>query len=265
MKKNILTFALIFSSYLGFSQIEKFDLVFTYKVKAKFYKDILEGNANENMILLIGKNNSLYMSPSRYKIDSARLAIKSRKGDIYELLDYESKFPDYILNSSVFKHFKNNKLHFDRKADNVSFRIEEEIPRFNWKIKNKFKEILNYKCQLAILNYKGRDYEAWFTTKIPLQNGPWKFGGLPGLIVQIYDTTDQFSFKLIGVSKKKHTYVRNKSKIIIVKNKNLLKSVRNYYKQSLNEVMDGEGKETIKRNLNKFFKLLEIKNNIELE
>lgn len=265
MKKNVLTFTLIFYSYFAFSQTEKFDLVFTYKVKAKFYKDIPEGNANENMILLIGKNSSLYISPYRYKIDSTRLAIKSRNGDLYELLDYQSRFPDYLINSSIFKDLKNNKLHFDRKKENISFRIEEKIPHFNWNIKNRFKEILNYKCQLATLNYKGRYYEAWFATKIPLQNGPWKFGGLPGLIIQISDKRDEFSFKLIGVSTKKHTYARNKSKIIIVKDKDLLTSVRNFYKQDLNQLKDGVGKDIIKSKLNKLFKLLEIRNSIELE
>lgn len=263
--KKIQNFIFVFSSIVCFSQNTDFDLAFTYKVKAKFYKHIEEGNANENMLLLIGKNKSLYISPYRYKIDSARVAIKSRGGSISELLEYSSKFPDFVIGSSIFKNLNKNELHYDRQNTNVSFRIEEDIPLFKWEIKNENKKILNYNCQLATLKYKGRVYKAWFSTQIPIQNGPWKFGGLPGLILKIEDIKNEFSFELIGVSNKKHTYLRNQGEIIYVKDKNVIKSFKNYYKQFLSNLSNSDSKNNLKEKINRMVKTLEKRNNIELK
>lgn len=68
---------------------------------------------------------------------------------------------------------------------------------FEWKLINNTKEIQGYKCQKAILVYGGRKWEAWFTQDIPFQNGPYIFGGLPGLIIEIKDSKNHHSFKLI--------------------------------------------------------------------
>ncbi|MEG1650143.1 MAG: GLPGLI family protein, partial [Rikenellaceae bacterium] len=47
----------------------------------------------------------------------------------------------------------------------------------------------------------GREYEAWFTTEIPISEGPWKFYGLPGLIAKLHDKQKHYSFELIGFQK----------------------------------------------------------------
>ncbi|MBC8986350.1 GLPGLI family protein [Pedobacter sp. N36a] len=57
----------------------------------------------------------------------------------------------------------------------------------------------SYLCQKASLSFRGRDYIAWFTTDVPVNDGPWKFSGLPGLIVKIEDTKALFSFQLVGL------------------------------------------------------------------
>ena len=54
-------------------------------------------------------------------------------------------------------------------------------------------------CQRATLNYEGRVYEAWFTDIIPIKNGPYKFSGLPGLIMKIQDTNKEYVFDLVSI------------------------------------------------------------------
>ncbi|MDR0995453.1 MAG: GLPGLI family protein, partial [Tannerella sp.] len=83
-----------------------------------------------------------------------------------------------------------------------AFRYAEPVPQQDWKIGAATKKILGYDCTEATCSYRGRDYVAWFTTAIPLKDGPWMFGGLPGLILAIHDTQNQYVFRCIGISQK---------------------------------------------------------------
>lgn len=82
------------------------------------------------------------------------------------------------------------------------FRYSELEPKQTWIVGTSKKKILGYDCTEATCNYRGRDYEAWFTTAIPLEDGPWMFGGLPGLILAIHDTKNQYVFQCTGISQK---------------------------------------------------------------
>jgi hypothetical protein len=60
---------------------------------------------------------------------------------------------------------------------------------------------MNYPCQKATATFKGRNYEAWFTQSIPFSDGPYKFSGLPGLILEIRDTQGHYVFQCVGIKK----------------------------------------------------------------
>ncbi|PCI34157.1 MAG: hypothetical protein COB60_06360 [Flavobacteriaceae bacterium] len=62
----------------------------------------------------------------------------------------------------------------------------------NWNLSNEIKRINDIKCQKATTKFRGREYVAWFTNKIPISFGPWKLNGLSGLILEVYDTTGYF-------------------------------------------------------------------------
>ena len=56
---------------------------------------------------------------------------------------------------------------------------------------------------MARCKFKGRTWTAWFTTDIPLDNGPWKLCGLPGLILRAYDAKQQYIFDCVGMKQAK--------------------------------------------------------------
>jgi len=66
----------------------------------------------------------------------------------------------------------------------------------NWSLGVEVKKIGQYECKKATAMFRGRHYTAWFTEQIPLSAGPWKFHGLPGAIVEIYDDKKFVSFNL---------------------------------------------------------------------
>ena len=103
----------------------------------------------------------------------------------------------------------------------------EVLPSFKWQILSESKEILGYKCQKAQGEFCGRKYIAWFTSDIPHSDGPWKFCGLPGLILAVQDTDGYFVFTCIGIENKQ-------SKPIRFWTYPHIKSTRESYEQSSN-------------------------------
>lgn len=73
-----------------------------------------------------------------------------------------------------------------------------ETPKFEWKIESETKKIGEYSTQKATTNYGGRSWIAWFSKDLPMQDGPYKFSGLPGLIVKVEDTEQNYSWELKG-------------------------------------------------------------------
>ena len=62
---------------------------------------------------------------------------------------------------------------------------EEPLEEMRWEIiSDSLKTILGYECMMAETNYHGRTWKAWFTPEIPVQDGPWKLHGLPGIILE---------------------------------------------------------------------------------
>jgi len=95
-----------------------------------------------------------------------------------------------------------------RRTDSKKIRIRqfcgENNPVFydddvihDWSLSNKEKKNISGKvCSKATTRFRGRDYVVWYTTEIPVQMGPWKFYGLPGLIMQVEDAKKEIFISL---------------------------------------------------------------------
>ncbi|MCM1484338.1 MAG: GLPGLI family protein [Muribaculaceae bacterium] len=75
----------------------------------------------------------------------------------------------------------------------------EPLPLMNWEIGTGTKTVCGYECIEAKCHWRGRDYTAWFAPEIPAPYGPWKFGGLPGVIMEIYDSGREYTFEAVAV------------------------------------------------------------------
>ena len=87
---------------------------------------------------------------------------------------------------------------------------DEPYPGQQWTLTQDTATVSGYHCQKATCSYHGRDFEAWFTAEVPVKFGPWKFGGLPGLIVKVYDTDHLYTFECTGVERVRRPMVRSK-------------------------------------------------------
>ena len=87
---------------------------------------------------------------------------------------------------------------------------DEPYPSQQWTLTQDTATVSGYHCQKATCHYHGRDFEAWFTAEVPVKYGPWKFGGLPGLIVKVYDTDHLYTFECTSVERVNRPMVRSK-------------------------------------------------------
>jgi len=116
---------------------------------------------------------------------------------------------EYIY-SEYFKDFSKKELtEYTRMPiylSDYNSKCSEPLPVQNWEISDDTLTIVGYLCQKATCRFRGRDYTAWFTTDIPISNGPWKFGGLPGLILKVFDESKKYVFECVGIENYKKKY-----------------------------------------------------------
>ncbi len=99
----------------------------------------------------------------------------------------------------VVKSMPDNKLlHYDSAGMDKYF-YEEQPGEWNWEIGDAVKGILGYECIEATTEFHGRKWTAWFAPEIPVQNEPWKLGGLPGLILEACPEGGQYRFIATGI------------------------------------------------------------------
>ena len=99
----------------------------------------------------------------------------------------------------IYTSFIDSTLYSTKKLKGTNYIIREDLPVFKWKIMNERKKINDFNCTKATTTFRGRSYIAWFTEDIPVQIGPYKFNGLPGFIVEIFDESERFRWLLTEI------------------------------------------------------------------
>lgn len=136
-----------------------------------------------------------------------------------------------ISNQPLYKYIESNTMIREIQMPEIRYAITELIPVIEWSLGKEQKTILGYKCQSATGTYRGRNYTAWFTPQLSYKNGPWKFGGLPGLILEIYDQKKEITWEAQSSS-----IVLDESMKKIQPNKNGIKVSEDEFKK-LNEAI----------------------------
>lgn len=155
------------------------------------------------LYLFSGKRLSYSISKNQYINDSINkyyksintisgITIDNSTRQIKRLTSYESAI--IYKDTYTSKFYETNQIAINK------FSIEDSIKPINWEIQQFFKEIEGLSCQLATAYYKGRKWSAWFCSQIPISNGPWKLGGLPGLILEAYDNKKEISFIFTSIN-----------------------------------------------------------------
>lgn len=107
-----------------------------------------------------------------------------------------------------------------------SYQCEETVETPDWQlVPDSTKEILGYQCQMATTRFKGRQWTVWYTEDVPMDEGPWKLRGLPGLVLSAYDAKRQYVFEGAGLEQ-----VSTDQPVVIVEEKREKISQKNFRK-----------------------------------
>ena len=192
-----------------------------------------QSKKSENMLLLIDNVNSVFKSLNKNIIDSLDL-IPFGTGDLNEILKLmSSKRTNFRF--TITKDSSEELKYMDYIDINI-YQYAEPKNKFNWTIYDDTATISGYRCQKATTKYGGRIWIAWFTNEVGLSNGPYKFGGLPGLIIQIQDSFNYYSFTLSELHNSPSILYRTKKEIQKISKDDFYSSLT-YYMDNQFEMM----------------------------
>ncbi|MCY0978327.1 GLPGLI family protein [Chryseobacterium wangxinyae] len=186
--KNLLFTIFTFSSILFYAQNQRF----SYEYKFVTDSTAKDKSQTELMYLDISKKGSKFYSRDKAVADSIMDEMNKKGSNDFEGIKFGQ------VQSIVEKSYPDYKIYFFNRVDMDEYKVSDER-KLDWKILSEKEKIGEFNTQKATTYFAGRKWIAWFTTDIPFQDGPYKFRGLPGLIVKIEDKANSHSFILKGV------------------------------------------------------------------
>ncbi|HMU06556.1 MAG TPA: GLPGLI family protein [Kaistella sp.] len=176
---------------------------FFYELNFKPKKDSVK-TEKVMMILDITKDKSIYRDYTMVAQDSiVKVQVEEmQKAGVFKDISKSMTMPKF--SEKIYKFYPDMKVQYAERISSgftpMNIGYSEDL-KFDWKISNEKQKIGSYNAQKATTDFGGRKWIAWFTTDIPLQDGPYKFHGLPGLIVKIEDDAKNYSWELKGNKK----------------------------------------------------------------
>lgn len=180
----------LFIPIICFTQTKTFPVVAVYKLDFAQDSTNTDVRSFDEFKLLIEEGKSYFVSSTYLKKDS----IIKEIAQTFNLANAPKLRFRYVINKS------HQKIDFYDEIINNKFHYEEPI-NFSWKITGESSVIANYNCIKAETTYGGRIWYVWFAPDIPINDGPYKFSNLPGLILKAIDSKSHYNFELVELRK----------------------------------------------------------------
>lgn len=183
----------------------KADIEVSYTMTSPNMRTGKLGDSKHQYVLLANAKESKFYSPRTEQIDS-----------LCSTPDGEAKFKEMqraaVLSGNyddiprrdgsmyVVKSTEAGIMKVYDTAGMEQYLVEEPLENIEWTlVEDSAKNVLGYACVMATADYHGRKWTAWFTPEIPVQAGPWKLAGLPGLILEADADNGFYSFVATGI------------------------------------------------------------------
>lgn len=199
--KYVLIFLNFIISTMGYAQGNNdkvLEAEFTYLLKAKIDKSLPSYIYEEVFLLQVIQDKAFFISENLVKTDS------SRRSDVFRAMVEAPKGGSIHIVASSRPKIKfyytivqsNQEVGYFENIDTQLYSYQEPVIK-DWKLSEETQTVNTLHCKKATLQYKGRNWTAWYAPEIPLPYGPYKFTGLPGLIIKMESEDGEFSFQLV--------------------------------------------------------------------
>ena len=176
-----------------------------------YLNDTLTGKTKDDLLILqIGKSISKCFSHYSNQVDSLS-ALPNGDMIIGKMIDdamnsgefMRGNYPHKRLKTYIYKNYPEGCMTVTDGLILQDYCYVDSLHTQTWTMGDSTREVLGYMCQQATADFRGRRWTAWFATDIPVSDGPWKLGGLPGLILEAYDEGQQHVFTAVGLERVK--------------------------------------------------------------
>ena len=197
MKKFAAVF--LFFCVLATAQNQRFMYDYT------FVKDTLDKSnvTKELMYLDVSKDGSKFYSRAVFVQDSTMIAMFEKQIKATGGMNVDIAFNGSsrgTVKDKILKNYPKQEIILESRVGRGLFHVADDR-KLVWKISPEKMKIGEFEAQKATTTFAGREWTAFFAPELPFQDGPYKFHGLPGLIVQLEDATKTHLFELKGVTK----------------------------------------------------------------
>ena len=198
MRKLILLLSTFIISFSLYAQTRTLEVGYTYMHPVQTMRST-EPDVTNRYILHTDGHKSKFYSPNTEYIDSIESTpegfemFNTLKRELWQKRE-QDKIPRADGSFYVTKFLSDNELHTYDIANGTKFHVKESLPEPLWTIEDSCRTILGYECTKASADFYGRKWTVWFTPDIPVNDGPWKLRGLPGLILEANCEGGQYSF-----------------------------------------------------------------------
>lgn len=159
-------------------------------------------------------------------LESVYKLVQSSQSSLYYQIEYEflsgdgnESLPmDDQGTPFVEKDYKSKRVVHSEFVINESVFVEDQLPMQTWELQAGTKKIKSFHCKKATTTFRGRNYKAWYTEDLPIIGGPWKFDGLPGLILEVVSDDGVLMIEATQIEQKEEVvfpYFKYKEKDLI--------------------------------------------------
>ena len=221
--------------YIGESYEKLYNVVDTSRTQIVYlhimYDSVLKKKDHVYSILALGDSHSKYYGYSNYRSDSINNSMSGKKIAMDDSGEKRKRMENAMFGLSqdrYLKDFDKETLRYSGYVIGSRYYYDEPLHGVEWNLEDETKEVLGHQCRKATTHWRGRDWTAWYS-EIPFADGPCQFGGLPGLILELTDSTGEHKIRAKYIKHDNYPFGEySKGSLFRIKRDRFLKIYKDY-------------------------------------
>lgn len=173
----------------------RYECLYEYNVSSQ------NGNVDKYFtILQIGSSSARFVDYTQYEVDSVSF-LKGASSEDKEKYNIQLMKNEMFFDQTVYQNSPKGKVSVYSTIGTDFYKYEEGNYPIKWQLSEDTDTVCGYVCKKAVGTYGGYQWTAWYAPQIQVSFGPWKFCGLPGLVLAVSDSEHIHRFEAIAFRK----------------------------------------------------------------